>query len=90
MSRSILRDVRGFSPSRNIGAVSANWLSTTTTASGVTRKPIVPPRAVNRLTLRRTSWNAGTVGGCWPAGACANSDRLPSAPSSPSDDVVTN
>ena len=49
---------------------------------------MVPPRAVKVPTLRRTSLNSGTVGAC--AGACANSQRLPSVPTNPSDDRTTN
>ena len=71
----------GLNPSRNIFDVSANWLSMTTTASGPTIQPIVPPRAVNVPTLRRSDVNTGTVGGAGAAaGCCAKSLGEPIAP----------
>src|SRR5688572_14883364 len=48
---------------------------------------MVPPRAVNTPTLRRTSLNSGTAGA--GAGACAKSGRGVRAPTNPNDDNTT-
>src|SRR5687767_3580652 len=83
------RWVRVFSPSRNICEVSGNWLSITSTASGVIRYPIVPPRAVKMPTLRRIGANTGVLGGA--AGAWAKTNEGPKAPAaSAADDVHMN
>ena len=49
----------------------------TTTASGATIQPIVPPRAVNVPTFRRSDPNSGTVGGA--AAARLLSEDVPGA-----------
>ena len=85
MRTSILRDVRSPRPSRNIRAVSANWLSTTTTASGLMSQPIVPPRAVKMPTLPRTAVNSGVADGCARSGTLYSAD-----PTTPNVEVTMN
>jgi len=58
MSRSILRSERSANPSRHVAADSGNWESTTTTASGLTSHPIVPPRIWNMPVPRRIGVNS--------------------------------
>jgi hypothetical protein len=66
---SIWRGLRSFKPASRFGAVSANWLSTTSTPSLLISQPMVPPRWLKIPTLRRSGVKtagagAGVAAGC--------------------------
>src|SRR5688572_8587689 len=88
MRRSIVRALICLRLFSAIAAVSANCVSTTTTPSGATSMPIVPPRPVKMPTLPRKGSNevcggGGAAGaGVWPH-ACENVPRA-------TDDVANN